>query len=186
MKDDDASAGWRGPGGDKKPTINDVARLAGVSKKTVSRVINQSPFVKAQTRERINAIIAETGFAPDPQARALAFRRSLLIGIVFDASEQGVIEMQLGMLEAMRGSGHELVVHACDPGDPGFVTALRRFVEGSKLWGVVLAPAIAGESGVRAVLKDLGCACALVSSDARDVRAAARDAAEQVMSPKTS
>ena len=59
MADDDTVPRRRGLGGEKKPTINDVARLAGVSKKTVSRVINQSPFVKADTREKINAIIAE-------------------------------------------------------------------------------------------------------------------------------
>ena len=46
-------------GGRKRATINDIARLAGVSKKTVSRVINQSPFVRDETRERIEAVIAE-------------------------------------------------------------------------------------------------------------------------------
>ena len=59
MADDDNPPPRRGLGGEKKPTINDVARLAGVSKKTVSRVINQSPFVKDETREKINAIIAD-------------------------------------------------------------------------------------------------------------------------------
>ncbi|MGH1559276.1 LacI family DNA-binding transcriptional regulator [Caulobacter segnis] len=47
-------------GGRRRATINDIARLAGVSKKTVSRVINQSPFcVRDETRERIEAVIAE-------------------------------------------------------------------------------------------------------------------------------
>lgn len=59
-----------------KPTINDVARLAGVSKKTVSRVINQSPLLSADTRAKVEAIIAEIGYAPDPGARALAMRRN--------------------------------------------------------------------------------------------------------------
>src|SRR5690606_25514107 len=53
-----------------KPTINDVARLAGVSKKTVSRVINQSPLLNHATRAKVEAVIAEIGYAPDPQARA--------------------------------------------------------------------------------------------------------------------
>lgn len=76
MADDDKAALRRGSGDEKRPTINDVARLAGVSKKTVSRVINDSPLVKAETRARVNAIIAELGFSPDPQARELALRRS--------------------------------------------------------------------------------------------------------------
>ena len=59
-----------------KPTINDVARLAGVSKKTVSRVINQSPLLNEATRAKVEQVIAEIGYAPDPQARALALRRN--------------------------------------------------------------------------------------------------------------
>src|SRR5437899_9245586 len=78
----------------RRATINDVARLANVSKKTVSRVINQSPFVRDDTRERINAVIAETGFVPDPQARGLAFRRSFLIGMIYDnPTPQYVVNM---------------------------------------------------------------------------------------------
>lgn len=69
---------------EKKHTINDIARLANVSKKTVSRVINESPFVREETRTRIAEIIRATGFSPDPQARGLAFRRSYLIGLVYD------------------------------------------------------------------------------------------------------
>ena len=52
-----------------KLTITDIARLAGVSKKTVSRVINHSGLVKPETRDRILRIVAEHDFRPDPQAR---------------------------------------------------------------------------------------------------------------------
>lgn len=62
--------------GQRRPTINDVAHSAGVSKKTVSRVINGSPLVKAETRAKVDAAIVELGFSPDPLARALAMRRS--------------------------------------------------------------------------------------------------------------
>jgi LacI family transcriptional regulator len=141
MAEDERPPPRRGLGGEKKTTINDIARLAGVSKKTVSRVINQSPFVKDETRERINAIIAETGFSPDPQARGLAFRRSFLIGLVYDnPNPQYVVNMQLGLLDAMRGSGYELVVHPCNRGNPTFLADFRRFIERQKLSGVVLTP----------------------------------------------
>src|SRR5579872_7007378 len=68
----------------RRATINDIARLANVSKKTVSRVINQSPFVRDETRAKIDSVIQRIGYAPDPQARGLAFRRSFLIGLVYD------------------------------------------------------------------------------------------------------
>ena len=91
---------------DKKHTINDIARLANVSKKTVSRVINESPFVREETRTRIAEIIRTTGFSPDPQARGLAFRRSYLIGLVYDnPNAPYVINVQEGALGALRRVG---------------------------------------------------------------------------------
>jgi LacI family transcriptional regulator len=192
MADDDNPPPRRGLGGEKKPTINDVARLAGVSKKTVSRVINQSPFVKEATREKISAIIAEIGFSPDPQARGLAFRRSFLIGLVYDnPNPQYVVNMQLGMLDAMRGSGYELVVHPCNRGNQTFLADFRRFIERQKLSGVVLTPSVSEDDRVKAVLDEVGCAYIriasvpvdepahiIVSNDRQGGRAAARHLAE--------
>src|SRR5262249_41438450 len=143
----------------RKPTINDVARLAQVSKKTVSRVINESPFVKAETRDKINQIIEEIGFSPDPQARGLAFRRSFLIGLVYDnPNPQYVVNTQLGLLDAMRGSGYELVVHPCQRGNPTFLQDFRRFIERQKLTGVVLTPSVSEDERVKDVLDEIGCA----------------------------
>src|SRR3954463_2115832 len=100
--------------GGRRATINDIARLANVSKKTVSRVINQSPFVKEATRAKIDAVIQQIGYAPDPQARGLAFRRSFLIGLIYDnPNAQYIVNIQDGVLDALRGSGFELVVHPC-------------------------------------------------------------------------
>lgn len=145
-------------GGRKRATINDIARLAGVSKKTVSRVINQSPFVRDETRERIEAVIAEWGYAPDPQARGLAFRRSFLIGMIYDnPNPQYVVNMQLGLLDGMRGSGFELVVHPCNRSSPTFLTDIRTFVERQKLYGVVLPPSVSEDERVAKLLREIGC-----------------------------
>ncbi|WP_237741117.1 LacI family DNA-binding transcriptional regulator, partial [Novosphingobium sp. B-7] len=65
-----------------EPTIEDVAAAAGVSIRTVSRVLNKSPKVNAQTRERIEAAIAALQFRPSLRARALAMGRSFLIGLI--------------------------------------------------------------------------------------------------------
>lgn len=67
-----------------QPTINDVARLAGVSKKTVSRVINNSDLLNEDTRKRVEQVIAELGYTPNPQARALALRRNFVIALIHD------------------------------------------------------------------------------------------------------
>ncbi len=148
-----------------RPTINDIARLAGVSKKTVSRVINASPYVQKETRERIQAVIAEHGYAPDPQARGLAFRRSFLIGLVYDnPNPQYVVNMQLGLLDGMKGSGFELVVHPCNRASPTFLADLRAFVERQRLFGVVLTPSVSEDERVAALMADIGCAYVRVAS----------------------
>jgi DNA-binding LacI/PurR family transcriptional regulator len=64
------------------PAMTDVARLAGVSHQTVSRVLNDHPNVREQTRLRVRAAIAELGYRPNHAARALVTGRSRLIGVV--------------------------------------------------------------------------------------------------------
>src|SRR3982751_1123218 len=66
----------------RQPAMTDVARLAGVSHQTVSRVLNDHPHVREQTRLRVRAAIAELGYRPNRAARALVTGRSQLIGIV--------------------------------------------------------------------------------------------------------
>ena len=170
MTDADPPAGVPSEDGPRRrPTINDIARLADVSKKTVSRVINNSPFVRGDTRERIQAVIAELGFAPDPQARGLAFRRSFLIGLVYDnPNPQYVVNMQQGLLDGMRGSGLELVVHPCDRASPTFLADLRGFVERQRLFGVVLTPSVSEDERAAALLADVGCRYVRVASVALD------------------
>ncbi len=149
----------------RRPTINDIARLAQVSKKTVSRVINQSPFVKSDTRERVNAIIAELGYAPDPQARGLAYGRSYLIGLVYDQpNPQYVIDMQQGILDAVRGSGFELLVHPCDRSSPNFLAEVRAFVERQKLFGVVLPPSVSEDERLAQLLREIDCGYVRIAS----------------------
>lgn len=59
-----------------KATIFDVANLAGVSIKTVSRVINSEPHVRPSTREKVDQAIASLNYQPDPAARNLAAQRT--------------------------------------------------------------------------------------------------------------
>ena len=153
----------------KRPTINDIARLANVSKKTVSRVINKSPFVRSDTREKIEAVIREHGYAPDPQARGLAFRRSFLIGLIYDnPNPQYVVNMQLGLLDGMRGSGFELVVHPCNRASPTFLEDMRSFIERQKLYGVVLTPSVSEDERAAELLRQVGCEYVRIASVSLD------------------
>ena len=66
----------------RRVTIDDVAKLAGVSYQTVSRVINNKPNVSIATRQRVQKVIDETGYRPSPIARSLATARTATIGLV--------------------------------------------------------------------------------------------------------
>jgi LacI family transcriptional regulator len=152
-------------GSRRRSTINDIARLANVSKKTVSRVINDSPFVKEETRLRVNAIIREVGFEPDPQARGLAFRRSFLIGMIYDnPTPQYVVNMQQGILDAMGGTSYGLLVHPCERTSATYLADMRSFIERQKLFGVILTPSISEDDHLVRLLRDFDCPYVRVAS----------------------
>ena len=66
----------------EKLTIRQIAQLAGASRSSVSRVLNNHPNVSPETREKVQKVIDETGYQPDPIARSLSGRRSQIIGLV--------------------------------------------------------------------------------------------------------
>lgn len=142
----------------KKATINDVARLAGVSKKTVSRVINKSTQVRQQTYARVEKVIAELNYSPDPQARGLSFRRSFLFGLVYDnVNASFIADVQQGVLDTARQEGYELVVHPCDSRSADRVEELRQFIDRLKLAGVILLPPMSENVELIKMLNDIEC-----------------------------
>lgn len=148
-----------------KATINDIARLSGVSKKTVSRVINNSPLVHAETREKVLALMKQLGYVPDPQARGLAFRRSFLIGLIYDnPTAQYIVNIQYGVLDALRDSGYELVVHPCDSSREDYIEGVRRFALQQKLHGVIMIPRVSEDEQLAAALREIGCRYVRIAS----------------------
>ncbi|PSD28944.1 LacI family transcriptional regulator, partial [Stenotrophomonas maltophilia] len=150
----------------KAATINDIARLSGVSKKTVSRIINNSPLVRKDTRDKVEALMREVGYVPDPLARGLAFRRSFLIGLVYDdPGAQCIVDLQHG---ALRGTGYELVVHPCDSQDPECPQGVRRFVQQQKLHGVILGPRASESAALAQMLDDIDCRYVRINAHASE------------------
>ncbi len=153
--------------------------MSGVSKKTVSRIINDSPVVNEETRAKVKQIIAETGYVPDPQARGLAFRKSFLIGMIYDnPSAEYVVSMQKGILSAIEGTSFQLVVRPCDRAKPSFLSDMRTFVERQRPFGVLLPPSVSEDEGLAKVLRELNCdyvRIASVSLDQHDVMLVTND-----------
>ncbi|WP_374408458.1 LacI family DNA-binding transcriptional regulator [Pelagerythrobacter sp.] len=143
---------------EKQPTINDVARIAGVSKKTVSRVINRSVLLKPDTREKVEAVIAQLGYVPNPQARALALRRNFLLGLLHDnPNAQTVLNSQEGVLDAIRDTEFALVVRPVDRHSPDMLDDIRQFLEKQRLYGVLILPPVSENDDLAALCREIGC-----------------------------
>jgi DNA-binding LacI/PurR family transcriptional regulator len=85
----------------------DVAKLAGVSHQTVSRVINGSANIRPSTRERVERAIAHLGYRPNTAARALVTRRSKMIGIIgSNTALYGPASIQFSIQDAARAAGY--------------------------------------------------------------------------------
>jgi LacI family transcriptional regulator len=141
----------------KTATIMDVARAAGVSKKTVSRVINDSELVHIETRERVQAAVKALNYSPDPQARGLSSRYAYLIGMIFDnPTAQYIVSMQYGILDGLKDSGFELVVHPCDSKQTDYVASVTRFVKQQRLYGVIMIPRVSEDEALAEAMRELG------------------------------
>jgi len=141
-----------------RPTIRDVARMANVSKMTVSRVINQLPSVNTETRARVLEIIDKVGYTPDPSARRLASRRPFLIGLIYDnPNAPYVVKIQEGALDAVRRRGFELLVHPCKRDSSTFLPEIQTKIRQQRLDGVILLPPVSESPELTALLKKEQC-----------------------------
>ena len=124
------------------PTIDNVAQLAGVSIKTVSRVVNQEPNVKQQTRDKVQAAIDELGYKPNLSARSLASKRSYLVSLLYDnflAASAYVVNLQCGVIERCRQEGYELLIHPCQYRKKEIGKEIKTLIEQVRPDGIVLA-----------------------------------------------
>src|SRR5437588_10324159 len=96
----------------RRPAVmSDVGRLAGVSHQTVSRVINGSPKVRPETRQRVIAAMRELGYRPNSVARALATGRTNTLGVVgFDTTLYGPASTLFGIERAAHEAGYFMIV----------------------------------------------------------------------------
>ena len=95
----------------RRVVMSDVGRLAGVSHQTVSRVVNGSPHVRTETRERVLAAMEELGYRPNPVARALATGRSKTLGVVsFDTTLYGPASTLYGIERAAHDAGYFIII----------------------------------------------------------------------------
>ena len=119
-------------------TIHDVARYAGVSPMTVSRVINGEKNVRDSTREAVNAAIRDLNYQPNPAARSLAGADLIRIGLLYsNPSSAYLSEFLVGGLDQCSRSNIQLIVEQCD--EEHAEAAAARLVN-SGVDGIILPP----------------------------------------------
>ena len=121
-------------------TIQEVADLAKVSPKTVSRVINNEPRVRSDTRARILDAIEQLNYRPNLNARGLASNRSFLIGLFCDRPGDYLSEFQAGAVQRCRESSLHLMVEPWDVGSPHIDKQIDTLLGQLRLEGVILLP----------------------------------------------
>jgi DNA-binding LacI/PurR family transcriptional regulator len=101
-----------------RPVMADVARLAGVSKQTVSRVLNEHPAVRAETREAVLDAMRTLGYRPSRSARSLASGRTRMLGVIsFDAARYGPASILTAINTAAQEAGYLVSSIALDTAD---------------------------------------------------------------------
>ncbi len=139
-------------------TIADIARLAGVSKATVSRALNDSTLVSAETRDRVRAIAAQHGFEMNATARSLSRRQSNVVALAtypyepFGSSENlpdgfvpadklpdtFVLEVMSGLAAGLHARGYDMLVIQIESRDTGWIS---RYLDSGRVDGFVLMAA---------------------------------------------
>lgn len=139
-----------------KATINDVAKQAGVSIKTVSRVMNNEPSVRQPTREKVMAVVEELNYQPNLAARNLAGTKSFSVAFIYDnPNAYYVIDMQNGILSACKKQGFELLIHPCDAKAENLLDEITKMVKHSRIAGLVLTPPFSEQPEFVQQMKDL-------------------------------
>ncbi|MEH6551502.1 MAG: LacI family DNA-binding transcriptional regulator [Pseudomonadales bacterium] len=145
-------------------TIYDVAEKAGVSIKTVSRIINKEANVSEKTRLKVEAAVEALNYRPSVSARGLGGNRSYILGLVYDVpSPAYVIDVQNGVLAACEEEGFGLLIYPCDHTQKDLAEDLCRLVKDSRLDGLVLTPPISGKKVVLDMLAKEGVPVTLVA-----------------------
>ena len=141
----------------RAPVMADVARLAGVSHQTVSRVLNEHPHVTPATRSRVEQAIDQLGYRRNTAARALVTRRSGVLGVVsVGSSNYGPANTLIGIEAAARAEGCSVSFVSLDEVDRASMQAALDHLTGVGVDGIlVLSPTFSAVEAVRGLSADV-------------------------------
>jgi len=154
-------------------TIDDVAKKAGVSIKTVSRVVNREANVRDKTREKVQAAITDLNYRPNQAARGLAGRRSYLIGLLYDnPSPSYLANLQAGVLATCQEHSYGLALYPVAYGASDMVETVQAWIKHTGVDGMILTPPLSDSASLLSAVKALDMPVVMVSSPGPDEVAA--------------
>ncbi len=140
-----------------RATIRDVSRAAGVSIKTVSRVLNNEKYVSVETRTRVEAIMASLRFQPSSAARALAGSRSHQVALICDnPSPYYVYEVQSGVRLRCQRDGVRMIAQPYDRHSPTLLEDILSLIDQVHPDGLILTPPVTDYQNVLDALMQRG------------------------------
>lgn len=171
-------------------TIQDVAKRAQVSVKTVSRVMNRFEHISERTRKRVEAAMAELNYAPSAIARQMRMGDSLSIGVLLaDPSSGYQSQLNHSLLKACSRAHRYLAVELFDEDNPDWAGQVAQFLDRSRVANMILVPPICDSNAVHDLLRARGVRFVLVSPSrpvagasavAMDDRRAAREVTDHL------
>lgn len=138
-------------------TIADIARLAGVSKSTVSRALNDSPLIGAETKERIRVIAREHAFQANAPARQLSLKQSRTIAFVthayhkeFSVADLFGLEIMGGISSGLHANGYDMLVIHVDPRDTKWA---HQYLDTGRVDGFILMTSTRKQNHIKTLLE---------------------------------
>lgn len=146
-------------------TITDVAVHAGVSTKTVSRVLNNEPHVRPAVRHKVEAAARELDYRPNQAARRLAGGRSFLVAHLYDnPSPNYIAAIHAGAARRCRELGYHLVVEPIDSHGHDILDVIQHLVATLAPDGVILTPPLSDNPAITGEFERLGTPMACIST----------------------
>ncbi len=139
-----------------RSNIRDVAALAGVAVKTVSRVLNGHPYVSVSTRERVEEAMKALDFRPSVAARILSGAKSNQVALIYDNhSPYYTFQIQKGCWDYCHAQGIRLLAQPVDVDDPAVGAEVRGLISETHVDGIILSSPVTDCAAVLAVLDTL-------------------------------
>ena len=141
----------------QRSNIRDVSALAGVSVKTVSRVLNDHPYVSDETRAKVDAAMKQLDFKPSVAARILAGTKSAQIALIYDNhSPYYINQIQAGCWSRCHDDNIRLLGQPVDVADPNIAEQVRGLVRETHVDGIILSSPVTDCDPVLRVLEQMG------------------------------